>query len=46
MRRTEREILDIEFMHSVLREAHEIYIAINAEGVRYVYQRIHAMLRR
>lgn len=36
MRRTEREMLDREFMHQVLRDASEIYVAMNAEGAPYV----------
>ncbi len=36
MRRTERQMLDTEFMHTVLRDAQEIYIAMNAEGAPYV----------
>ena len=36
MRRTERQMLDVEFMHAVLRDAQEIYIAMNAEGAPYV----------
>ena len=36
MRRTEREILDPEFMHQVLHGAQEIYIAINSDDAPYV----------
>jgi nitroimidazol reductase NimA-like FMN-containing flavoprotein (pyridoxamine 5'-phosphate oxidase superfamily) len=37
MRRTEREILDVEFMHQVLIDAQEIYIAMNSsEEAPYV----------
>ena len=36
MRRTERQMLDPEFMHTVLRDAQEIYIALNAKGAPYV----------
>lgn len=36
MRRTEREILDPEFMHQVLRDATEIYIALNTGEAPYV----------
>ncbi|HJV66145.1 MAG TPA: pyridoxamine 5'-phosphate oxidase family protein [Geomonas sp.] len=36
MRRTEREVLDVEFMHQVLRDAGEIYIAFNTGGAPYV----------
>ena len=36
MRRTEREITDVDFMHQVLNDAQEIYIAMNAEGAPYV----------
>ena len=36
MRRTERQMLDREFMHAVLRDAQEIYIAMNAKGAPYV----------
>ena len=36
MRRTERQMLDLEFMYAVLRDAQEIYIAMNAEGAPYV----------
>ena len=32
MRNTEREMTDIEFMHTVLRDAQEIYIAMNSAG--------------
>ena len=36
MRRTEREVLDLEFMHQVLREGREIYLAINSGAAPYV----------
>ena len=36
MRRTEREVLDLSFMHQVLRDAQEIYIAMNSDGAPYV----------
>ena len=36
MRRTEREVTDIDFMHQVLTDAGELYIAMNAEGAPYV----------
>lgn len=36
MRRTERERLDLEFMHQVLMDAGEIYIALNAGNAPYV----------
>lgn len=36
MRRTERQMLDVEFMHTVLRDAQKIYLAMNAEGAPYV----------
>ena len=36
MRRTEREILDPEFMHQVLRDATEIYIALNTGAAPYI----------
>ena len=36
MRRTERQMLDLEFMHAVLRDAQEVYLAMNAEGAPYV----------
>jgi len=36
MRRTEREVLDVEFMHRVLRDAQEIYLALNCEDAPYV----------
>ena len=32
MRRTERQMLELEFMHTVLRDAGEIYLALNAEN--------------
>lgn len=36
MRRTEREIIDKEFMYQVLRDAGELYIAMNSESAPYV----------
>ena len=36
MRRTERQMLDPGFMHAVLRDAGEIYLALNTEGAPYV----------
>ena len=36
MRRTEREVLDQEFMHQVLKDAQEIYIAMNSGEAPYV----------
>lgn len=36
MRRTEREVLDLEFMHQVLKDAQEIYIAMNSGEAPYV----------
>jgi nitroimidazol reductase NimA-like FMN-containing flavoprotein (pyridoxamine 5'-phosphate oxidase superfamily) len=36
MRRTERQRLDLEFMQTVLRDARELYVAMNAEGAPYV----------
>ena len=36
MRRTEREILDPEFMHQVLKDAQEIYISMNSGEAPYV----------
>lgn len=36
MRRTEREILNPEFMHQVLRDATEMYIALNSGEAPYV----------
>lgn len=36
MRRTEREILDPEFMHQVLRDATEMYIALNSGEAPYI----------
>lgn len=36
MRRTEREITDTAFMHQVLHDAEEMYVAMNAEGAPYV----------
>ena len=36
MRRTEREVLDLEFMHQVLQDAQEIYIAMNSGEAPYV----------
>lgn len=36
MRRTEREVKDVAFMHQVLQDAAEIYVAMNAEGAPYL----------
>lgn len=36
MRRTEREMTDRAFMEQVLRDAGELYLAMNAEGAPYV----------
>lgn len=36
MRRTEREILDLNFMQQVLQDAQEIYIALNSGDAPYV----------
>ena len=36
MRRTEREVLDLEFMHQVLLYAQEIYISMNSGEAPYV----------
>ncbi len=36
MRRTEREILDLDFMHQVLEDAQEMYIAVNSGEAPYV----------
>jgi len=37
MRRSEREVTELEFMHRVLIDAGEIYIALNADGAPYVF---------
>ena len=36
MRRTEREVLDPQFMHQVLQDAQELYIAMNSGVAPYV----------
>lgn len=36
MRRSEREITDTAFMHEVLEEAGEIYVAMNTGGAPYI----------
>lgn len=36
MRRSEREITDTAFMHKVLEEAGEIYVAMNTGGAPYI----------